>query len=188
MQLLDLQGCKLGLGGKGFYPAVMHLSVASLIEKTISITPETAWCILTVYSFSVNSTHIKNCLLLYVPEASHHFSLKWVWLPIIVCSLVFNCTITSFVWNKCTMWHLTLLVVFHDPKKFPEKFSLQNFTPQWSVYTKSLSHNNYVMPLHYATYNNVQQRTTTNKWYLKWFIKIKRNISLQDLQAQMSKN
>lgn len=38
MQLLDLQGCKLGLGGKGFYPAVMHLSVASLIEKTISIT------------------------------------------------------------------------------------------------------------------------------------------------------
>ena len=76
MQLLDLQGCKLGLGGKGFYPAVMHLSVASLIEKTISITPETAWRILTVYSFSVNSTHIKNYLLLYVPEASHHFSLK----------------------------------------------------------------------------------------------------------------
>ena len=145
MQLLDLQGCKLGLGGKRFYPAVMHLSVASLIEKTISITPETAWCILTVYSFSVNSAHIKNCLLLYVPEASHHFSLKWVWLPIIVCSLVFNCTITFFVWNKCTMWHLTLLLVFHDPKKFPEKFSLQNFTPQWSVYTKSLSHNNYVI-------------------------------------------
>ena len=40
MQLLDLQGCKLGLGGKGFYPAVMYLSVASLIEKTISITLE----------------------------------------------------------------------------------------------------------------------------------------------------
>ena len=65
VQLLDLQGCKLGMGGKGFYPAVMHLSLASLIEKTISITPETAWYILTVYSFSVNSTHIKNCLLLY---------------------------------------------------------------------------------------------------------------------------
>ena len=143
MQLLDLQGCKLGLGGKRFYPAVMHLSVASLIEKTISITQETAWSILTVYSFSVNSTHIKNYLLLYVPEVRHHFSVKW--LPIIVCSLVFNCTITFFVWNKCTMWHLTLLLVFRDPKKFPEKFSLQNFTPQWSVYSKSLSHNNYAI-------------------------------------------
>ena len=76
MQFLDLQGCKLGLRGQGFYSAVMHLSVAALIEKTISKTPETALCILTVYSCGVNSTHIKNGLLLYVPEARHHFSLK----------------------------------------------------------------------------------------------------------------
>ena len=104
MQLLDLQGCKLGLGGKGFYPAVMHLSVASLIEKTISITSETAWCILTVYSFSVNSTHIENGLLLYVPEASHHHQVP-LDLPAIISA---NKALVNFpnigLWNPKYMY------------------------------------------------------------------------------------
>ena len=104
MQLLDLQGCKLGLGGKRFYPAVMHLSVASLIEKTISITQETAWSILTVYSFSVNGTHIENGLLLYVPEASHHHQVP-LDLPAIISA---NKALVNFpnrgLWNPKYMY------------------------------------------------------------------------------------